>query len=201
MFIKIIRVTFELIKVTNMASPKISNYPTHIDSPFVVNVSIREYTPKTEETVVEDTLTGKVYIQKEIPKNMVIPNDDTPYIKVFKGNSDKRMRLPEASSRMLEFIMEHIKPNKQEICIPSEHFLKFASYKETNGYVYYKAVEGLLREGIIARQVGSNQCFFVNPNVLFNGDRTKLPNTIQSADKFKSKLPNDNKSYKEQEQL
>jgi len=54
--------------------------------------------------------------------------------------------------------------------------LKFAGYKEKSRLTYYRAVEGLLKANIISRKTGGGVCYWVNPNILFNGDRTKLKN-------------------------
>lgn len=158
-------------------TPKISDYETHYESPFIVELNSKLYVPNPDHKSMKGD-DGKMYGMYEIPKGKVILHDPHQYIKMFKGNSSLITELSGPASKMFYYICENIQSNKDDICIIKEDYFTFAGYKSDGRITYYRAIEGLLKATIIARKAGSTTCFFINPNILFNGDRTKLKNVI-----------------------
>jgi len=163
----------ETIKKT---TPKISDFETYSQSPFTVELTTRLVTPKVEHKLVEDKNDGKVYGMYEIPKNATVLHDPKKYIKLFTGNANILASMNEPSIKMFYYICDNLTINNNEICIFKDDYLAFYSYKAANKFAYYRAIEGLLTAAVIARKAGSTTCFFINPNMIFNGDRTKLSN-------------------------
>lgn len=157
-------------------TPKITEYDTFSTSPFTVEISSKLVAAKPDHQVIEDKATGKIYGMYEIPKNKSVPHDKASYTKLFHGNGKFLMTMPEPSYRLFTYIHDNLKANSDTICIPMEVFLEYAGYKETNRPTYYRAIEGLLKLTVLARVTGSPFCYYINPNILFNGDRTKLNN-------------------------
>jgi hypothetical protein len=158
-------------------NPKISDYPTTIESPFTVEITTKQFAPNTEHKVVTDD-DGVAYAMYEIPKNKTVMHDPAAYCKHYKGTSNVLMALKEPANKMYYYIHEHLDVNRDEICILMDDYLLFAGYKASNRLNYYRAIEGLLAANIIARKVGMGSCFYINPNIIFNGDRTKLKNVV-----------------------
>lgn len=100
------------------------------------------------------------------------------YSKLFKDCGMLIANLNEAAIKMFMYIHENLGINADCICIMKEDYLKHYGYAATNKYTYYQAIEGLLKAGIMAKQAGSTTCYWINPNIIFNGDRTKLKNKI-----------------------
>ncbi len=160
---------------TKKTTPKISDYDTYSASPYTVEIYTKSHIVKAEHQAVTDEK-GEVWGMYKVPKNTTVLHDSRAYTKLFNGNALLFATLIEPSTKMLYYICDNIKPGSDEICVLQSDYNKFFGYKDTNRFVYYKAVEGLLRANIISRRTGSTACFFVNPDIVFNGDRTKLKN-------------------------
>lgn len=162
---------------------KVTDYETYRESPYRVVLHSKVHNPQTEhKNVVGDD--GVQYGIYEIPKAVNIVVDPKPYTKMFHGNTAVLIALSESAMRMFYYICDNIQPGKDDICIMMEDYFQFAGYSGNSRLTYYRAVEGLLKAAIISRKAGYNNCFFVNPDVIFNGDRTKLKNIdIRPVDK------------------
>jgi hypothetical protein len=161
---------------TKRKTPKISEYESKNESPYTVEIHSKYLQAAPEHRAVEiDGILHGIY---EIPKGKTVSIDTAMYSKVFKGNTSVLMEMSEPAAKMFYYILENIQTNRDEICILREDYLKFAGYKIGARLTYYRAVEGLLYARIISRKTGSGMCYWVNPNILFNGDRTKLKNII-----------------------
>ncbi len=159
---------------TKKKTPKITEYPSTSESPYTVELHARYVQANPEHRAVEiDGVPHGIY---EIPKGRTIAVDTAPYNKLFRGNSSVLMNMPEPAAKMFYYITEYLKVNSNQICIMKEDYLKFAGYKPNGSLTYYRALDGLLEARVIARMAGSTTCYWVNPNILFNGDRTKLKN-------------------------
>jgi len=161
--------------VTKKKTPNISKYGAFPESPYLVELYSKYIQANTEHKIVYDA-EGNEYGQYEIPKGKTIPMDTANYSKLFRGNTDVLMSMPEPSAKMFYYITEHLKINANQVCVTKEDYLKFAGYKASGALTYYRALEGLLEAKIISRIAGNTTCYWINPNVIFNGDRTKLKN-------------------------
>lgn len=160
---------------TKKNTPKISDYGSFTQSPYTVELQSKYVQANPEHRAVEiDGVPHGIY---EIPKGKTIPVDTKSYSKLFKGNSSVLMNMPEPSAKMFYYIVENLKANSDQVCIMKEDYLKFAGYKPSGTITYYRALEGLMEAEIIAKMAGSTTCYWINPNIIFNGDRTKLKNT------------------------
>ena len=159
---------------TKKKTPKITEYGSYPDSPYIVELQSKYVQPEAEHRAVEiDGVPHGIY---EIPKGSTRLADTATYSKLFRGNTDVLMSMPEPAAKMFYYITEHLKVNSNQICIVREDYLKFAGYKPNGSLTYYRALDGLLAANIIARIAGNTTCYWINPNVIFNGDRTKLKN-------------------------
>lgn len=168
---------------SNKKSAKITEYDTFSSSPFRVTLSSRQWAPKEDHKVIQDKETGVLYGMYEVPKNRTVIHDGATFTKMYHGNDEIMLDVGEPSYKLLLYIQNNLKANSDTICVPMDVYLSYARYKETNRSAYYRAIEGLLRLTVIARVTGSPFCYYINPNILFNGDRTKLQNVeVKSFD-------------------
>lgn len=175
---------------TKKSSPKITQYITHNKTPFVVELTRKVLVPKPNHEIMEDKATGKQYGMYEIGTTRTVPHDPAIYSKLFKNVAKIMSALPDSSTKMFYYIHEHLGVGEDKICIHKDDYLLYYGYKPNNKFAYYQALEGLLEAGIIARIAGNNTCFYVNPNIIFNGDRTKLNNVVYVKPDDGYRLPN-----------
>ena len=157
--------------------PKIGKYSTYTQSPYTVEVQSKYVQAKENHKVMYDEH-GEMFGTYKIPKGVTIPVDIAKYSKLFKNSGMLIANLNEAAIKMFMYIHEKLPVNSDQMCITREEYLEYYGYAPTNKYTYYQAIEGLLRAGIMAKQAGSTVCYWINPNILFNGDRTKLKNIV-----------------------
>ena len=96
--------------------------------------------------------------------------EDTKFIKVYKFSSFYELTKP--SLKMLDYIIAQcIVPNKDLFYINFTEARKFTRYTADN--MIRTGLAGLIKENIIAR-TGNPVKFYLNPMVLFNGNRIKF---------------------------
>lgn len=167
---------------TTKKTPKISEYETYKQSPYHIILQSKQYAPKPEEELFNDSK-GTLYAAYKVPKNKTIVTDPKPYTKVYDGNELLLASLTEPATKMLFYICGNLRPNSDEVCIILAEYLNFFGYNANGRITYYRALEGLLKANIIARKVGTTSCFYINPDIIYNGDRTKLKNsTVRPPD-------------------
>lgn len=164
-------------KTKRAPGPKISKFPTASSSPYTVELYGKYVVPKEDHQTMfkEDGTMCGVY---EIPKGSIRACDTAKYSKLFKNSSKAIANLSDTALKLFMYIHEHLEINSDVICIIREEYLAYYGYAPNNKYAYYQAIEGLLKAEIITKKAGSTVCYWVNPNVIFNGDRTKLKNTV-----------------------
>lgn len=172
----------EIQTKTKRQGPEISSYGSYPESPYTVELYSKYIQANPEHRAVEiDGVPHGIY---EIPKGKTIPVDSAKYSKLFKNYGMILANLNEASIKMFMYIHEHLAVNTDHICIRKEDYLKYYGYALTNKYTYYQALEGLMKADIMKKKADSSVCYWVNPNIIFNGDRTKLKNiTVRPPDK------------------
>lgn len=91
------------------------------------------------------------------------------YTEFFKAFFD----LTQAGIRVFGYIMQSMKPSKDTVVFSYSDCMKYTGYK-AKGSVY-KGIAELLRGGIIAR-TKEEWLFFINPQIIWNGDRVSFIN-------------------------
>lgn len=131
--------------------------------------------------------------------------DEDQFTKLYIKNLGALNDLSNAGIRVLNYIMSIVKPNAVDVIIRREKCMEFCKYKTLKPI--YKGLAELVNAQIIARS-WSEDIFFINPLVLFNGNRIvfatewikkKNPNiksktlnkAIESLNKIKPSLPDE----------
>lgn len=150
--------------------PIYEEYPYRIDG-----ITERSYITAEQETLVrDDKYPDKLFSLKEIPKGKRVLHDSRVYTKVFTDIQIKNLSVP--ASNLLYMIIARLSINSCSICIDEEDFTNHCGYKKNSRRLYYQAVAELVKLEIIAKRAGMRRCYWVNANVIFNGDRTKIKN-------------------------
>ena len=99
-------------------------------------------------------------------------NDSSKFTKVYSGKhiQDILPNLKGAGNKMFWFIVQNLTKDAESITISFEDYAEFAKIKSRT--VYYEGIMNLNEHNIIKRMSGD--VYYINPLILFNGDRTKL---------------------------
>lgn len=116
----------------------------------------------------------------------VVEVDPEPFVKLYKDSIKSFWGLTEASYKTLDYIKEVLVPDKDEFYLYPPDVMEFTKYKQRRSIE--SAVNQLIAKEIIARSVKPNM-YFINPTVLFNGDRLIIANAYVKR-KVKSNNPN-----------
>lgn len=131
----------------------------------------RSFEPNEDSKLWVDPETGESYSVTKIVKGKTEMHDPMMYTKVYLSAFIHLNDLTYSAVKVFNYMVHTLKANKETIylnCADIEAQCKIS--KAT----YYSAIKELIDAKIIARKLGSSMEFWVNPNILFNGNRTKL---------------------------
>lgn len=97
--------------------------------------------------------------------------DRGTFVKIFADQIDKIYDLPRPARKLFEYITINLQPNNDEIYIHHEEVMEVCGYKQLNQVI--KALVILAKKGIISRSYRP-YWWFINPTILFNGNRLVL---------------------------
>ncbi len=101
--------------------------------------------------------------------------DPEPFVKLFKASIKAFWGLSEGSYKVLDYIKEVLVPNKDEFYMFIPDIMEYTNYKQRRSIE--SAISQLLLKDIIAKSIKPNM-YFINPTVLFNGDRLIIANAF-----------------------
>lgn len=131
----------------------------------------RSFEPNEDAKIWVDPETGESYNVTKIVKGKTEMHDPMMYTKVYLSAFMHLNDLTHSAVKMFNYMVHTLKANKETVylnCADIEVQCKMS--KAT----YYSAIKELIEAKIIARKLGSSMEFWINPNILFNGNRTKL---------------------------
>lgn len=151
----------------------IKDFETFAVSPFEVEgLTTRVVRVNEASNAAVNMNTGEVFEMRYIKDGEVKKHDPVSYIKLFKNNLPMLGDLSTPGLKLLVYLMYYAPINNNRVNIDLRHCMQFSGYSAKSQY--YRGVVELLTKRIIARAVGQDGAFYTNPNVFFNGDRTKL---------------------------
>ena len=80
--------------------------------------------------------------------------------------------LSSPAIKIFALILKNLKYNAVEVTLGYRDVMREVGY--TAKSAYYKGLSELLEKQFLYRKIGSDDTFFINVNLFFNGDRTKL---------------------------
>lgn len=112
--------------------------------------------------------------------------DEEQFTKLYLSNFQKFFNLTTPAIRLFGYIIENIAPNKDMFFIDYDEACTYTQYRSKTSI--YRGLAELVEAEIIARGRYENH-FFINPMVLFNGDRITFAKTyVKSTQKKISKV-------------
>lgn len=100
--------------------------------------------------------------------------DEEKFAKVYLSQFEAFWELPKSAIRVFGYVLNQLKPKQDRFDFFLDECLQYTKYKSTGPV--YEGLAALCDSGIIAR--GPNEYFyFINPMVVFNGDRVTFAKT------------------------
>lgn len=111
--------------------------------------------------------------------------DEEKFAKLYLSNFAAFFDLSQAAIRVFGYILTCLKPKNDMVIFILEHCLKYTKY--TSKATIYKALAELIKAEIIARGPADN-LIYINPLIVFNGDRVTFAKTfVRKKKKTESK--------------
>lgn len=149
--------------------------PIYEEYPFEVEGVVRKsYVTREDEELAALKDTGEMFVFKKLPKTKTVRHDSLVYTKFFRNAAAIMSNLSVPAANMFFLICSKLEVNQTFICISEDDFIKHSGYKPTSKRLYYTAIVDLIRANIIKKKSGFSRCYWINANVIFNGDRTKI---------------------------
>lgn len=115
-----------------------------------------------------DISTGEVFRTSFVRRVEV---DDDQFTKLYLSKFKSFFNLSQPALRVAGYVMTCMKPKKDMIMFILDDCLEYTGFKSKASV--YKGLAELIEEGIIARGNHEN-LFYINPLIIFNGDRVSF---------------------------
>lgn len=147
-------------------------YNEYENNPFFVEGVTKRWIEKNnsvKEMQMVDQQTGEMFIAMTVPKMVMVAHDPMRYAKVLK---DKDISgLSWCSKLILFYVAYNLPINKAEIIL---HYVSVTKWCDISKNRFYDGIKGLLDTDILAIKSKKDNSYYVNPNYVFNGNRTKI---------------------------
>lgn len=182
-------------KKTNTLS--LSSYNKNRENPFLqqaveqVNGSlVKKYktASKTGEKAIlraYDENTGEVLGHTQFVRQIEV--DEEQFAKFYLSNFSAFFDLKPSAIRVFGYVLEQLIPNKDYFYIDLSDALEITKYKHKSSI--YEGLASLIANNVIARGKNENH-YFINPMVVFNGNRITFAKTYVKKKKENKIDPN-----------
>lgn len=160
----------------NSSNKELKEFKFNSTNPFIKDVMVQITETKyrkmagTAKQHLVNPETGEVTTQTMLVLGDKKRVDQAEFTKVYSGSMQKFFGLSKTAWLLFEFIMDYIKYNDDKICLYIPQIIE--DFKVSKPAIY-RAIKSLLNAEIIARADTFN-CYYINPNLVFKGDRITL---------------------------
>ena len=155
----------------NKEKPVMKQAIEDIENHVVKKYKSSTWSDKKAVVAVADTDTGEVFRTSFIRQ---IEVDEEQFAKLYLNNFAAFFDLSQAAIRVFGYIMTCMKPKNDMIMFILEDCLEYTKY--TSKGTVYRGLAELVKAEIIARGINEN-LWFINPLIVFNGDRVSFTKT------------------------
>jgi len=157
---------------------KISTFKKNDENPFlkeavevIGNNVVKKYRASTktgEKAILKafDEQTGEILGHTQFIRQIEV--DEEKFAKIYLSNFSSFFDLQQSSMKVFGYILTQLKPNNDLIIFDREDCMKYTGYK--GDATIFRGLAQLLENKIIARGKADN-LYYINPMVLFNGNR------------------------------
>lgn len=169
-------------------STSLRKLPTYRENPFIVGSDLRPEQKRRTEIVfngkqaIINRDTGEVS-GDSIAMARIKTVESDQFVKVYAKHMHLLFELGKPAQRVCEFVMHQVSTralNKGEV------FLSFSDYQDrfrgkTGGTraTFSRGLQELADKNLIARTVSSKEVWFINPAIIFNGERARFVTEIR----------------------
>lgn len=158
---------------------RLSDFENHEENPFA-NELVQEMTVKQKRRYLKSSEgkasmlviqpdTGEIAAQAQFYEIEEV--DDAQFVKIFANFFAIQTGLSKTGREVLGYIMTQLQPKKDTVYIRGDHALYFLGYKTRKSLLV--GLGDLLEKGVIAKTRFDDE-FFINPTIMFNGDRVSF---------------------------
>lgn len=170
---------------------KLTIYEKHTENPFVER-TLEEMKTVKKHQLVRPTGSGRDEIQMIVDKRGEVTGhtafmryvevDEQQFAKLYISQLMAFWELSKPGIRVLTYILSILKPKQDKILIRMDEALEYTGYKHRN--MINNGISDLIARGLLARAKYDDE-FYINPLVLFNGDRVTWAKTFVKKDSLK----------------
>jgi len=170
---------------TEIAAPGVRNAPVFKENPFIAGALVQVKGRRKNYTVASGamTLTDRVgMVQGAVQHSITRIVDDSQFVKVFAEGVAGIYDLSKPGAKVFRFLFDEVQksPNQDRM------YLYFMDAVEEPYCIpktaFFKGMAELLNKGFLAKSANPNM-FFLNPAMMWNGDRFRFVNEYQRAPK------------------
>lgn len=165
----------------------VRNAPAYKESPFINGSLVAVQGRKKNYTIASGAMTlsdksGR--IQGSVQHSITRIIDDTAFVKVFSDGIAGMYDLGSAGSKVFRFLFDEVQKNKDQ----DRMYLYFMDALEDPWKIpkttFFKGMAELLDKDFLAKSSNPNM-FFLNPSMMWNGDRFRFVQDYQRASSIK----------------
>jgi hypothetical protein len=163
----------------------------HKESPFLENFTVStkgkrvtvNQIGKTNDMIVSPD-TGEIKGTHVVAYRQV---DDAEFVKIFTANIALTFELNQSGRKVFDMlirVMQHSAITRDQVYIDEHVREEFATSHNVNlaSATMYRGIDNLIERKIIARSQRTN-IYFINPSLVFNGDRVAFSTVIERKKK------------------
>ena len=160
----------------------------HKENPFIRGSLVQIKGRKKNYSVASGAMTltdSKGQVQGTVQHSITRIVDDSQFVKVFADGVSGMYDLGRSGSKVFRFLFDEVQKNKNQDRI----YLYFMDALEDPWKIpkttFFKGLAELLTKGFLAKSSNPNM-FFLNPAMMWNGDRFKFVQEYQRASSVKT---------------
>lgn len=182
---------------------KLNEHDKHAENPFLER-TLEEMKTVKKHQLIRPAGSGREEIQMIVDKRGEITGhtafmryvevDEQQFAKLYISQLVTFWELSKPGMRVLTYIISILKPKQDRVIIRTDKALEYTGYKQAN--MINSGLADLIERGLIARTKYVDE-FFINPLVIFNGDRVTWAKTFVKKNALKEIQDDMNQSWLE----
>lgn len=133
-----------------------------------------------------ESATGIVLGEDEMVFAEQIEVDSTRFIKLYAGSMKEFLSLDESARKVLEILVEEVEKHPNQDTVMLLHELH--GIGKISDRTWRSGITNLVKKGVIARHVAGGM-FFINPKLIFNGNRMSFMRQVVRKRELDKNLP------------
>jgi hypothetical protein len=178
---------------------KLSEAPEYTRNPFLEKKThlvkfgtemrtVAGYSETLQDAEGNDLLGRHIIAKKEIV-------DTEKFAKIYIDAVKTMWKLDNSGVRIFTYILENLPINGDVVVLSATSIMKYCGYKSKTSVI--AGINNLVQNNIIAKTISKN-LYYINPLIIFNGNRLSLINSYEKAEGIlpkKQKALTENKNF------